>query len=99
MRGATNEARGAAYRVPRRGAEEHGLERAELVARDPFLAHLALHERLVRGKVDRVSDRLAPERRDLALVDALEPVRAVDFPHRVQRAAVERVRGRLCLQP
>ena len=86
------------YRVASRGTEEDGVRGIHLVAPDAFPLHLALHELLVRPEVDAVSDSLAPQRDDLALIDARDTVLAVDLLHGVKRPGVHGVRRGLRLQ-
>ena len=88
---------GVTYRVPGRGPEEHRVRGVDLVAADALACHLALHELLVRPEVDAVSDRLAPKRDHLALVDPRDAMLAVDLLHRVKRPGIHRARRGLCL--
>ena len=79
-------------------AEKHSVRRVDLVASDAFLRHLALHQFLIRPEVDAVSDSLAPQRDDLALIDARDTVLAVDLLHGVKRPGVHGIRRGLRLQ-
>ena len=77
------------HRIPSQRAVQDRVQRADLVSPDVLLAHLALHELLVREEVHAVASRLAQEGDALALEDARDAVLAEDFRDRVAGAFVD----------
>ena len=56
---------------------------------DPLCDHFPLHEGLIAEEVTGVPQRLAPERRDLALEDARETSLRPDLAQRVPRSVIQ----------